>query len=442
MPPVGGLLMRQCPLTCGLPTRMTESGWVKACAARRQLNEKFSEHSADVHVMFCRECRGRIRPPELEIITIEEMSVGRKPSGEKEWVMPAELAKVLRPMSVAEAESATIASMVKFWRRPLIKYDALSACPCCGGVHRLRSSGICSGCYSANVINNNLTGLALLEHLAKRAGGVNQRFGKKKVIKSISPASEPPPPSAHPAEAGAVEVCGICGVKHPTRDSHGVKICATCDYLRRGVRNQPELVMGLLRQEHPDLLPGSLAMPDLVVEDRDCLQDILVDVGQALAGGEEENLPLVAVRRMGELAEARDTIRRQVEMIALLKARMAEAIAEATADAVVAKWSCLAEPSGYEALSSVLQEAIDQAALGKGLERHADGRPFHDQPIMRETLAVGLGFPAGQARKKILEAVRCCDEHPERAVADLLGAINYIAALVIALRLGMEAQAA
>lgn len=395
MPPVGGLLMRQCPLTCGLPTRMTLGGWSKACAARRNLNEKFSEHSADVHVMFCRECQGRIKPTELEIITIEELSVGRKPSGEKQWVMPAELAEVLRPMSVNEAKAATIKGLAGFWRRPLIRSTHPSECPCCGGVHRLKNSGVCSGCNSDKVVKLGLEGFDLLAHLAKRAKGATKiKPAAEKIKESITPATEPPPPSAHPAVAGAVDVVGLQG------------------------------------------------RYDRLVEERDCLQDILVDVGQALDGGEEENLPLVVVRRMGELAEARDTIRRQVEMIAQLKARMAEAIAEATADAVVAKWSCLSEPSGYEALSSVLQEAIDQAALGKGLERHADGRPFHDQPIMRETLAVGLGFPAGQARKKILEAVRCCDEHPERAVADLLGAINYIAALVIALRLGMEAQAA
>lgn len=109
---------------------------------------------------------------------------------------------------------------------------------------------------------------------------------------------------------------------------------------------------------------------------------------------------------------------------------------------IVAKWSALPVPDGYEALTAVLHDAIDQASLGKGLERHADDRPFHDQPILRETQAVGLGFPAGQARKKILEAVHCCDDHPERAVADLLGAINYTAAMVIAIRSMMVEHAA
>jgi len=89
-----------------------------------------------------------------------------------------------------------------------------------------------------------------------------------------------------------------------------------------------------------------------------------------------------------------------------------------------------ADPN-YTALASVLADAYAQASSGKGAERHSDGRPFEDQPIMRITDAVGTGFPAGQAIKKIQEACGCYEEHPERAKADLLGAINYIAALTI-----------
>lgn len=258
------MILRQCPLTCGLTTRMTEAGWAKACEGRRKLNEKFAENSADVHVMFCRECQGQIRPPELEIITIEEMSVGKKPSGEKEWAMPADLAKVLRPMSVNEAQSSTIKSLAKFWRRPLIRSTEPSACPCCGGVHRLKNSGICSGCNSDKVAKMGLEGLSLLEHLAKRAkGGKKIKQQADKTKESITPATEPPPPSAHPAAAGAVDVVG------------------------------PQV--------------------------QDCLDDVLTEVGRALQAVEKESLTLVAVRRMGELAEARDTIRLQVEMIGRMK---------------------------------------------------------------------------------------------------------------------------
>jgi hypothetical protein len=86
---------------------------------------------------------------------------------------------------------------------------------------------------------------------------------------------------------------------------------------------------------------------------------------------------------------------------------------------------------GYEPLAAVLQAALDQAQKGKGKERHANNLPFNEQPIMQEARAVGLGFTAGQARKKILEAVNCRHTHPGRAVGDLLGAINYVAATIL-----------
>lgn len=89
---------------------------------------------------------------------------------------------------------------------------------------------------------------------------------------------------------------------------------------------------------------------------------------------------------------------------------------------------------GYHPLFEVLTQALDQAQNGKGSERHANGLPFLHQPIMIETRSVGLGFPAGQARKKILEAINCCEVQPNRAIADLLGAINYAAAAVIRIR--------
>ena len=38
-------------------------------------------------------------------------------------------------------------------------------------------------------------------------------------------------------------------------------------------------------------------------------------------------------------------------------------------------------PNGYEALGLVLNQAINQAAKGKGKERHAIGEPFYQQPI-------------------------------------------------------------
>ena len=87
---------------------------------------------------------------------------------------------------------------------------------------------------------------------------------------------------------------------------------------------------------------------------------------------------------------------------------------------------------GYEKLADVLQRAYDQAATGKGKERHAgDGVPFERQPM--STINIEQGSIDGflyQARKKALESKRL---PAGRAQAELLGAINYLAGAVIAL---------
>ena len=87
-------------------------------------------------------------------------------------------------------------------------------------------------------------------------------------------------------------------------------------------------------------------------------------------------------------------------------------------------------PEGYEALAYVLDKALNQAAHGKGKERHATGEPFDQQPICAITRRVGFGYPLGQAEKKIEESQRL---DTDAAVFELLGAINYLAAAVICL---------
>jgi len=87
--------------------------------------------------------------------------------------------------------------------------------------------------------------------------------------------------------------------------------------------------------------------------------------------------------------------------------------------------------SGYESLAAVLDQALEQAQGGKGAERHASGEPFVEQPIV--SICEDLGgpqFAIGQAQKKSREALRL-PHH--RARAELLGAINYLAAAVIVL---------
>lgn len=85
---------------------------------------------------------------------------------------------------------------------------------------------------------------------------------------------------------------------------------------------------------------------------------------------------------------------------------------------------------GYESLASVLARALFQAAHGKGAERHAQALPFDQQPMQQLISMYGVGFALGQAGKKAQESQRLPHES---AVAELLGAINYLAGAVIAL---------
>jgi hypothetical protein len=91
-------------------------------------------------------------------------------------------------------------------------------------------------------------------------------------------------------------------------------------------------------------------------------------------------------------------------------------------------WHNVIVKKGYFPLFQVLNDALNQAQVGKGHERHADGQPFTDQPVLTITRAVGLGFPLGQAMKKIQECQRMDTDAAQR---ELLGAINYLAAAVL-----------
>lgn len=84
---------------------------------------------------------------------------------------------------------------------------------------------------------------------------------------------------------------------------------------------------------------------------------------------------------------------------------------------------------GYQPLFLTLVRALDQSQAGKGKERHANGNPFLGQPIMEIGRMVGHGFNIGQAIKKSQESTKLPTK--ERQVAELLGAINYLAAAVL-----------
>jgi len=84
----------------------------------------------------------------------------------------------------------------------------------------------------------------------------------------------------------------------------------------------------------------------------------------------------------------------------------------------------------YATLAKVLQRALEQAATGKGEDRHGSDEMFENQVSGVITDQVGLGYPCGQAIKKTLEADRL---EKEAAVRELLGAINYLALAIIKL---------
>lgn len=86
---------------------------------------------------------------------------------------------------------------------------------------------------------------------------------------------------------------------------------------------------------------------------------------------------------------------------------------------------------GYEQLAQVLAAAFNQAARGKGKERHAKGQPFHEQVMQVGAQHFGAGALLFQAFKKSEESQRLPHE---RAEAELLGAIVYLAGAVIANR--------
>lgn len=83
---------------------------------------------------------------------------------------------------------------------------------------------------------------------------------------------------------------------------------------------------------------------------------------------------------------------------------------------------------GYERLANVLHRAFNQAAHGKGKERHARGEPFHEQIMQIGARLFGVGGLYFQAMKKCDESQRL---PPDAAIRELLGAINYIAGAVI-----------
>lgn len=94
------------------------------------------------------------------------------------------------------------------------------------------------------------------------------------------------------------------------------------------------------------------------------------------------------------------------------------------------KHTCIGDDADYITLRSVLDRAYQQASEGKGKERHAQDLPFDKQPM--QSISALVGSDDGlryQAIKKIQESKRLHSRSHQ--VAELLGAINYIAGVII-----------
>jgi hypothetical protein len=88
----------------------------------------------------------------------------------------------------------------------------------------------------------------------------------------------------------------------------------------------------------------------------------------------------------------------------------------------------------YHKLATVFAEAIDQAARGKGRERHASDEAFEDQLICFIARHLGinagvLGGPLFQVIKKAFEVTRLPTK--EAKLRELYGVMNYAAAAAI-----------
>lgn len=98
----------------------------------------------------------------------------------------------------------------------------------------------------------------------------------------------------------------------------------------------------------------------------------------------------------------------------------------------------------YDRLRDVLNDALAQASEGKGKERHATDNKFEDQlivTIQKMLMEHPLGGQAFQVIKKTIEAGRLFNmKGPVSAQAELLGAINYLAAMYITIEEVMPSE--
>lgn len=91
---------------------------------------------------------------------------------------------------------------------------------------------------------------------------------------------------------------------------------------------------------------------------------------------------------------------------------------------------------GYETLSRILTAAYDDSARGKGVERHANGLPWHEQQIIELQKMFGPGGAGFQLSKKAAEAFGMFQRgQHDAAIRELNGTICYAAAMILAIEM-------
>ncbi len=90
----------------------------------------------------------------------------------------------------------------------------------------------------------------------------------------------------------------------------------------------------------------------------------------------------------------------------------------------------------YAPLREFLDAALERASAGKGHERHADGKPFLEQPIL--AISRLLGSPDGLAYQIIKKALELRGLEREAAMREALDIAVYAGGLWCWLREGEE----
>jgi hypothetical protein len=95
------------------------------------------------------------------------------------------------------------------------------------------------------------------------------------------------------------------------------------------------------------------------------------------------------------------------------------------------------QESKHHPLYEIYEDAVAQACVGKGNERHGMGKSFYDQKWVKLADIHGVGFLSGQAQKKLEEAFDAYRQGNCDMVwfeKELMGSLNYIAMSLLYLR--------